>query len=54
VAIPAGTLTVITGPSGAGKTTLVDLIIGLMQPTAGEVRVDGCHCRRSTRGRGAC
>ena len=36
--IPAGSLTVITGPSGAGKTTLVDLIIGLLQPDAGEVR----------------
>ena len=39
--IPAGSLTVITGPSGAGKTTLVDLIIGLLQPDAGEVCVDG-------------
>ncbi len=39
--IPAGSLTVITGPSGSGKTTLVDLIIGLLQPDAGEVRVDG-------------
>jgi len=39
--IPAGTLTVITGSSGAGKTTLVDLIIGLLRPTAGEVRIDG-------------
>jgi len=38
--IPAGSLTVITGPSGAGKTTLVDLIVGLLQPDAGEVRVD--------------
>jgi len=28
------------GASGAGKTTLVDLIIGLMKPTAGQVLVD--------------
>ena len=41
VTIPAGTLIAITGPSGAGKTTLVDLIIGLLRPTAGEVRIDG-------------
>lgn len=27
----------IIGPSGAGKTTLVDLVLGLMEPTAGEV-----------------
>ena len=43
--IPAGSLTVITGSSGAGKTTLVDLIIGLLQPDAGEVRVDGVPLR---------
>jgi ATP-binding cassette subfamily C protein len=43
--IPAGSLTVITGPSGAGKTTLVDLIIGLLEPDAGEVLVDGVSLR---------
>jgi len=43
--IPAGSLTVITGPSGAGKTTLVDLIIGLLQPDSGEVRVDDVPLR---------
>jgi ATP-binding cassette subfamily C protein len=43
--IPAGSLTVITGPSGAGKTTLVDLIVGLLQPDAGEVRVDDVPLR---------
>jgi ABC-type multidrug transport system fused ATPase/permease subunit len=31
----------VVGPSGAGKTTLVDLLLGLLQPTAGAVRVDG-------------
>jgi ATP-binding cassette subfamily C protein len=39
--IPAGALTVITGPSGAGKTTVADLIIGLLQPGTGDVLVDG-------------
>lgn len=29
------------GPSGAGKTTLVDLILGLMEPTTGELLVGG-------------
>lgn len=28
------------GPSGAGKTTLADIILGILEPTAGEVRVD--------------
>jgi ATP-binding cassette subfamily C protein len=29
------------GPSGAGKTTLVDLILGLIEPTSGELKVGG-------------
>lgn len=40
-AFPARTFTAICGPSGAGKTTLVDLIIGLHRPAAGEVTIDG-------------
>jgi len=39
--IPAGRLTVITGGSGAGKTTLVDLLIGLHEPNRGRVLIDG-------------
>ncbi|GJL84784.1 MAG: ABC transporter ATP-binding protein [Micavibrio sp.] len=39
--IPVNTLQVIFGPSGTGKTTLVDLIIGLYQPTGGGVQIDG-------------
>jgi ABC-type multidrug transport system fused ATPase/permease subunit len=29
------------GPSGAGKTTAVDLLLGLYEPSAGEIQVDG-------------
>lgn len=29
------------GPSGAGKTTLVDIILGILPPTEGQVLVDG-------------
>ena len=38
---PARTLTALIGPSGAGKTTVIDLVIGLVRPAAGEVHVDG-------------
>jgi ATP-binding cassette, subfamily C, bacterial len=37
----AGLFTSITGLSGAGKTTVADLIIGLLQPQKGEVLIDG-------------
>lgn len=35
-----GTLTVITGRSGGGKTTLLNILGGLLQPSAGSVSVD--------------
>lgn len=31
----------IVGPSGAGKTTLVNVILGLLEPTKGDVKVNG-------------
>jgi len=37
--IPSGEYAAIIGPSGAGKTTLVDLILGLLKPTRGDVRI---------------
>lgn len=40
VRIEAGALTTLVGPSGAGKTTFVDLVIGLMQPQAGTILID--------------
>lgn len=39
--IEPGSFTGIAGPSGAGKTTLVDLVIGLLVPQQGEVRIGG-------------
>ena len=39
--VPAGQVTAIAGPSGVGKTTLCDLIVGLHEPTTGRVLVDG-------------
>lgn len=36
-----GEFLVLSGPSGAGKTTLADLLVGLMPPTTGRISVDG-------------
>ncbi|MGQ4508740.1 ABC transporter ATP-binding protein [Dermabacteraceae bacterium P13128] len=39
--IPYGSSIAFVGGSGAGKTTLVDIILGLLKPTSGAVLVDG-------------
>ncbi len=44
--IPAGQCVAITGPSGCGKTTLVKLMLGLAQPTEGEVLIGGVPLRK--------
>jgi len=41
LAIQDGELVSIVGPNGAGKTTLVNLLAGLLAPTAGDVRFLG-------------
>ena len=33
------------GPSGAGKTTLADILIGILEPTSGRVQVDDCDVK---------
>jgi len=38
---PAGFFTAITGASGTGKTTVADLLIGLLRPQKGQIWIDG-------------
>jgi ATP-binding cassette, subfamily B, bacterial CvaB/MchF/RaxB len=45
LSICAGDYIAITGPSGCGKTTLLKVILGLLEPTSGEVLVDGVPLR---------
>ncbi len=39
--IEAGRTTLLQGPSGAGKTTIVDLVAGLIRPDSGQITIDG-------------
>jgi ATP-binding cassette, subfamily C, bacterial len=39
--IPRGSVTALAGPSGVGKSTTVDLMVGLYRPQAGRILVDG-------------
>ena len=41
-----GRITGLVGPDGAGKTTLIRLINGLLAPTRGTVRVNGFDAAR--------
>lgn len=41
ISIPRGSMVGIVGTTGGGKSTLVDILMGLLPPTDGEVLVDG-------------
>jgi len=47
VTVPFGASLGIVGSSGAGKTTLVDLLLGLLEPTEGAITVDGVALERT-------
>lgn len=49
LSIKAGDFVALTGPSGGGKTTLLKLILGLYEPTEGEILIDGQPLTPTTR-----
>jgi len=44
--IPSGQSIAITGQSGCGKTTLIKILLGLIEPTEGEVKYGGLSLRK--------
>jgi ATP-binding cassette subfamily B protein len=46
--VPAGTLTALVGPSGAGKTTITGLVTRLYDPTSGRILMGGVDIRDVT------
>ena len=48
--IPAGGTTAVVGPTGSGKSTLTNLVVRLVDPDSGEVRLDGVDLREVRRG----
>ena len=44
--VPGGSIVALVGPSGAGKTTLTDLVARFHDPTSGHVRLNGIDVRR--------
>ncbi len=50
IRIPHGSAVGIIGGSGAGKSTAADVLLGLLEPTAGRVTVDGIDIRDNLRG----
>ena len=41
LSIPAGRIVGLLGPNGCGKSTLIKMIAGILQPNSGEITVDG-------------
>src|SRR5579863_6369420 len=42
IELPAGVVSGFVGPNGSGKTTTIQMLLGLVRPTSGTARVLGC------------
>jgi ABC-type multidrug transport system fused ATPase/permease subunit len=49
LSIAFGSTVAFVGSSGAGKSTIIDILLGLMRPTSGDVTIDGVALERLTR-----
>ena len=45
--VPSGTSVAFVGSTGAGKSTLADVVLGVMQPNSGEVTISGVSPREA-------
>jgi ABC-type multidrug transport system fused ATPase/permease subunit len=50
LSIRKGESIALIGKSGAGKTTLVDVILGLLEPNSGDIKIDGKSVYKNLRG----
>ncbi|SFS87813.1 ATP-binding cassette, subfamily B [Sulfitobacter marinus] len=48
VAFEAGKTTALVGPSGGGKSTIINLILRLYDPVEGCIEIDGCDLRKAS------
>jgi len=50
LSIPRGELFALLGPNGAGKTTTIKMLVGLLRPSRGAVRICGYDLAKDARG----
>ena len=49
MSVEAGQILGFIGPNGAGKTTAINILVGLLKPTAGSATIAGADCARDLR-----
>ncbi|MDQ1709842.1 MAG: ATP-binding cassette, subfamily bacterial PglK, partial [Frankiaceae bacterium] len=50
VTLKAGNMTALVGASGSGKSTMIDILLGLLPATSGDVLIDGVPLRAARKG----